>query len=235
MNHIEMMGCIVNQDLRYTPKGLPILETTLAGETGSTWYQRVTMFAKVAERMADVPIGDILYVQGRLQQNRWETKEGYKRSSVKIMTSRTELIDANLSRIDDARGQPILQDAVHVVTVSGNLTRDVEVRQAGKADLAKGSIAVKDRKLKNGEPVDDTHFFDVSAWSGTPAFDAFAGLVKGSTIVVRGVLHGRSWLAEDGRKRYATDLKASLVLPVGKLGDASRLDIDSSGFGDAPF
>ncbi len=235
MNHVEMMGCIVNHDLRYTPKGLPILETTLAGHTGSIWYQRITLIGKIAERMADLPIGDVLYTQGKLQHNRWTTKDGHKRSSVKMLTARTEVIDADLTRVNDARGQPILQDAIQEVTLAGNVTHDVDVKDTGKAQLAKASIAVNERKQQHGEWVDDTHFFELVAWEGTPAFEALQAAGKGSSLVVRGMLHGRSWEGADGRKRYATDIKSSVVLPIGKLGDASRLDIDVGGFGDAPF
>ena len=98
------------------------------------------------------------------------------------------------------------------VILSGNLTRDPEVRytQSGKA-VASFSIGVSrrfSRDNQDGTPTAD--FISIVAWERLAEFCGNY-LVKGSKILVEGRLQARSYDAKDGTKRYVTEVVANEI------------------------
>jgi len=90
----------------------------------------------------------------------------------------------------------------------GNLTKDPDLTTTNSGiSLAKFSIAV-DRKFKNEAGEKITDFFNVTAWRGLGENIA-KYCKKGSKVYIGGELQNRSWEAEDGTKRYKTELIAS--------------------------
>lgn len=90
----------------------------------------------------------------------------------------------------------------------GRITKDIDLTTTNSGiSVAKFSIAV-DRKFKNeaGEKVTD--FFNVVAWRGL-AENIAKYCHKGSKIFISGELQNRSWEADDGTKRYATEIIAN--------------------------
>ncbi len=96
------------------------------------------------------------------------------------------------------------------VILSGRLTRDPEVRytQSGKA-VASFTLAV-DRRFarrnadqQNGQPTAD--FVPCVAWERQADFVG-NHLIKGSPILVDGRLQIRSYEAQDGSRRYVTEI-----------------------------
>ena len=87
------------------------------------------------------------------------------------------------------------------VTLLGNLTRDVEVRNLPSGtSVADVGLAVNDRrKDSSGEWVEDTTFVDVTLW-GRTAEVAGEYLSKGSPILIEGRLKLETW-ETDGQKR----------------------------------
>ncbi|MBO4779911.1 MAG: single-stranded DNA-binding protein [Selenomonadaceae bacterium] len=88
------------------------------------------------------------------------------------------------------------------VFLSGNLTRDVEVRysQSGKA-FARMGIAVRRQFSKDKDAVD---FFNLVAWDKTAEFCG-RYLIKGSRVLVEGRLQTSSY-EKDGVKVNAVDI-----------------------------
>ncbi len=88
------------------------------------------------------------------------------------------------------------------VFLSGNLTRDPEVRytQSGKA-YARMGIAIN-RRYKEKESVD---FFNLVAWEKTAEFCG-RYLTKGSRVLVEGRLQTSSYENKDGVKVNAVDV-----------------------------
>lgn len=99
------------------------------------------------------------------------------------------------------------------ITVSGNLTRDPELRftQGGKA-IASFGIAVSRRYQANGEWQEQTTFFNVSAWDQLGE-NAAASLLKGHRVVVSGRLEIREYQGRDGEKRTSVDIVADDIGP----------------------
>ena len=94
------------------------------------------------------------------------------------------------------------------VFLSGNLTRDPEVRytQSGKA-FARMGIAVRRQFSKDKDAVD---FFNLVAWEKTAEFCG-KYLTKGSRILVEGRLQTSSYENKDGIKINAVDIVADNI------------------------
>lgn len=108
---------------------------------------------------------------------------------------------------------------INVVVVSGNLTRDPELRHtpAGTA-VATLRIAVNDREKINGEWQDRASYFDVTVW-GNQAESCVQYLSKGRPINVHGRLRWREWQAQDGSKRSTVEIVAQQVQFLNARGD----------------
>lgn len=92
--------------------------------------------------------------------------------------------------------------SINAVAISGNLTRDMEVRttQGGMA-IGRFGVAVNERrKNQNGEWEDYANFVDVVMF-GKRAESLAQYLTKGVKVAVKGRLHYSSWQAQDGTKR----------------------------------
>ena len=88
----------------------------------------------------------------------------------------------------------------------GNLTRDPELRTTNSGKNVAGfSIAVNDGYSKDadGNPVVD--YFNCNAW-GKQGENIVKYCKKGSKILVCGTIHQRSYEAQDGTKRYVTEV-----------------------------
>ena len=92
--------------------------------------------------------------------------------------------------------------SINIVTISGNLTRDPELRQAGNTSILSFGVAVNDRRRnpQSGQWENVPNFVDCIIF-GTRA-DALAGLLhKGSKVAIDGKLRYSSWEGKDGKKR----------------------------------
>lgn len=92
--------------------------------------------------------------------------------------------------------------SINVVAISGNITRDAELRatQGGTQVLA-FTVAVNERrKSPQGEWEDQPNFVDCTLFGNRAA--AIAGyMAKGTLVFVSGHLRWHSWEAKDGSKR----------------------------------
>ena len=102
--------------------------------------------------------------------------------------------------------------SINSVVISGNLTRDAEVRRtaSGLAIVSFG-MAVNDR-VKNkqtGEWEDHANFVDV-VWFGAYAEKRAGSMTKGTKACVFGKLHYSTW-ERDGQKRSKLEVVAQEV------------------------
>ncbi|MBA3747009.1 MAG: single-stranded DNA-binding protein [Solirubrobacterales bacterium] len=108
---------------------------------------------------------------------------------------------------------------INTVTVSGNLTRDPEVRNIPGSGTAVCSLRIAHNeryKDASGEWADRAAYFDVTVWSGLGEWMG-RNLHKGQKVVVSGRLKWREWETE-GQKRQAVDIVADSVVPVVREG-----------------
>jgi single-strand DNA-binding protein len=99
--------------------------------------------------------------------------------------------------------------SINRVVLTGNLTRDPELRQAGSTEVCQLGVAVNGREKRDGEWVEVPNFFDVTVW-GAQGNNCAKFLSKGSPVAVDGRLRWRSW-EKDGQKRSAIDVVADSV------------------------
>lgn len=108
------------------------------------------------------------------------------------------------------------------VFLSGNLTRDPEIKytQTGKA-MARMGIAVN-RRFKNQETGQyDVDFFNLTAWEKTAEFCG-RYFRKGSRVVVEGSMRTYNYTGQDGVKRSGVDIWIDNI----EFGDSKRSDGD---------
>lgn len=99
------------------------------------------------------------------------------------------------------------------VTLTGNLTRDPELRfiPSGAA-IATFGLAVNRRRKVGDQWEDEVSFFDVVTWREL-AENVAESLTKGTRVVVTGYLTQRQWETDDGEKRSRVEVQAAEVGP----------------------
>ncbi len=107
---------------------------------------------------------------------------------------------------------------VNVVVITGNLTRDPELRHTGGGTaICELRVAVNSRRKdgQSGEWVDKPNYFDVVVW-GAQGENCANYLSKGRPVAVEGRLDWREWEAKDGSgKRQAVQVIANTVQFLG--------------------
>ena len=108
---------------------------------------------------------------------------------------------------------------IATTTLSGNLTRDVELRQLPSgADVARLRIATTTRRRNGEEWVDKTNYFTVEVF-GAQARACAQYLAKGSRVLVDAEPDWREWTDQQNNKREAVTFKARQVLFEGARRD----------------
>jgi single-strand DNA-binding protein len=107
---------------------------------------------------------------------------------------------------------------VNVVVITGNLTRDPELRHTGGGTpVCDLRVAVNSRRKdgQTGEWVDKPNYFDVTVW-GAQGENCANYLSKGRPVAVEGRLDWQEWEAKDGSgKRQAVRIIANSVQFLG--------------------
>jgi single-strand DNA-binding protein len=105
---------------------------------------------------------------------------------------------------------------INVVVVTGNLTRDPELRQLQSGtSVCKMRIAVNTRrKSQDGNWEDKPNYFDVTVW-GAQGENCASYLSKGRPVAVNGRLEWREWEGQDGNKRQSVEIIADTVQFLG--------------------
>jgi single-strand DNA-binding protein len=106
---------------------------------------------------------------------------------------------------------------VNVVVITGNLTRDPELRHLGSGTaVCELRVAVNtSRKDQSGNWVDKANYFDVVVW-GAQGENCANYLGKGRPVAIEGRLDWSEWEAKDGSgKRQAVRIVANKVQFLG--------------------
>lgn len=101
--------------------------------------------------------------------------------------------------------------SINKVVITGNLTREPELKMAGQTPLLEFSVAVNERrKNQSGDWEDVPNFFDVQVW-GQRGESLSRFLKKGSKVAVSGKLRWQQWTNNDGQKRSKVFIVADEV------------------------
>ena len=110
---------------------------------------------------------------------------------------------------------------INRVVLTGNLTRDPELRSTGSG-MAVCSLRVAcntRRKGASGEWEDKPNYFDVTVW-GAQGENCARFLAKGRPVAIDGRLEWREWQDKEGNNRQAIEIVADSVQFLGGRDDA---------------
>lgn len=101
---------------------------------------------------------------------------------------------------------------LNTVTITGNLTRDPELRTVGgnNTSVCDLRVAVNGREKQGDQWVDRANYFDVTIW-GRQGENAHTYLEKGRPVAITGELRWREWTDKDGGKRQGVSITADTV------------------------
>ncbi len=103
----------------------------------------------------------------------------------------------------------------NTITITGNLTRDPELRFT-PSGVAKAQLGVAvNRRWRNrqtGEWEEDTSFFNVICWRDM-AENVGESLSQGARVIVTGRLDQRTWETEQGDRRSVIEIVADEIGP----------------------
>ena len=110
------------------------------------------------------------------------------------------------------------------VILMGRLTRDPEVRYTSTNNtlVASFPLAVNRRFAKQGEER-QADFINITAWDKTGEFCS-KYFKKGQQVAIKGELQIRSYDAQDGTKRYVTEIIADDVTLLGSKNNNDNAD-----------
>ncbi len=103
----------------------------------------------------------------------------------------------------------------------GRLTRDPDVKYLQNGTPVASFTLAIDRTFKNKDGQKEADFIPVVAWRKTAELCG-KYLAKGSQVAVSGRIQTRSYDANDGSKRYVTEVVADEVHFIGSKSDSPR-------------
>ncbi|MEQ1795064.1 MAG: single-stranded DNA-binding protein [Nitrospira sp.] len=123
-NKVILMGNLTrNPELRYTPSGTPVASFGLAvshkykqGEElkEEVCFVDIVVFGKQAEHCGQyLSKGNGVIIEGRMQQRRWETEDGHKRSKHEIVAQGVTFMPKSSAGVPE---EPAHDDADDYVT-----------------------------------------------------------------------------------------------------------------------
>jgi single-strand DNA-binding protein len=125
---------------------------------------------------------------------------------------------------------------VNVVVITGNLTRDPELRSTGGGtSVCEMRVAVNSRRKdgQSGQWVDKANYFDAVVF-GAQADNCATYLQRGRPVAIEGRLDWREWEAKDGSgKRQAVQIIANTVQFLGSR-DGGGAPNGNAGGGQQP-
>ena len=112
---------------------------------------------------------------------------------------------------------------INRVIITGNLTRDPELRSTSSNTVCSLRVAVNGRRKNpsTDQWEDQPNYFDVTVW-GAQGENCAKFLSKGRPIAVDGRLQWREWQDKDGNKRQSVDIIAESVQFLGGRDEAGN-------------
>ncbi|MCF6228981.1 MAG: single-stranded DNA-binding protein [Planctomycetes bacterium] len=127
LNKVFLVGNLARDpDLRHTPSGTAVTEFRLAvsdSYTSSSGEKRdrtcfidVVSWRRLAESCADyLKKGSPVFVEGRLEQDTWTTKEGQRRSRIRIVAYSVQFIRREVETSASGRHIQVTESGGHTV------------------------------------------------------------------------------------------------------------------------
>lgn len=244
LNRVHLIGYQTQPvSVRQTPGGTSVTDLNLvvpytfkseSGEqlTGKSFHT-ITVWGALADVAGQfIRPGSQLFVAGRLQTDSWEdeqTKE--KRSKTKIVSLEMIILDPKSGQSPAPAGAKHTLSVCNRADIIGNVTRDPEMRTttSGQKVVTLG-VATNDRwrDKASGENKERSEFHNIVVW-GDLAEEVSQVVKKGSRVYVTGRVQTRSWEAQNGQKRYTTEIIAETLSLLGITNPVASESIEGGG------
>ena len=119
-----------------------------------------------------------------------------------------------------AKGARVAATNINRVVLTGNLTRDPELRSlpSGMAVCSLRIASNTRRKGQDGQWEDKPNYFDITVW-GAQGENCARFLSKGRPVAIDGRLEWREWNDQQGNKRQSVEIVADAVQFLGGRDD----------------
>jgi single-strand DNA-binding protein len=222
-NLVLISGVLSKHELRYTPKATPVLEVFLVGKRSVTenhvfFRADLTFYGKMAEHLADqLADGQAYQAVGRLVYETWDS-DGVKGSRLRIVGE--ELFKLESADIRTEEKGPVLYGALNRVILTGGLTADPEFRQTSlQTPVARASLGFSSWNASAKQA--RSHYLELEAWRDLA--EQFAGLKKGSQLLLEGALKTEVWEDQETKaRRYKRVLEVQRLTPLARIRSAER-------------
>ena len=121
---------------------------------------------------------------------------------------------------------------INRVVITGNLTRDPELRSTGGGTPVCSLRIASNTRRKNqttGDWEDKPNYFDVTVW-GAQGENCARFLAKGRPVAIDGRLEWREWQDKEGNTRQNVEIVADSVQFLGSRDDAGTGGGGGNGF-----
>ena len=219
INTVSLLGNAARSELRYTDRGVAILDICVAGEEtvinnqgkeiAVPFYMNTSVVGKGAEELAEDLKDDgtsIVHVAGELQHRKWTDKSGVEQQRLFIVGQNAQLvIDApDLGFSKDAGGFNRYRGGHARATVTARVSADPELRVTKGGDSFMGV-----RTNVRGAPVNvdgkwesPANWMKMTLWRADAEKANDLGVSKGNEFYAEGrLLMGQDWTDRDGNKR----------------------------------
>ncbi len=121
------------------------------------------------------------------------------------------------------------------VQIIGNITQDVELRQTPNGQNVCSLSIATNRSWTDGSGMkqEQAEFHNVVLW-GKLSEIAGQYLQKGKKVYIEGRLQTRNWEAQDGTKRYRTEIVGENMIMLSGAGEANNMGSSKPMTNDTP-
>lgn len=138
LNKVTLIGRLGNDpEIRYTSNGKSVANISLA--TSRTWnnketrekheeteWHRIVFFGRSAEIVGQyLRKGSLVYIEGRLQTQKWQDKNGQDRYTTEIISEQMKMLDSKSGGTENLSDNPVAND-VAIVPVSTSTTNNTK-------------------------------------------------------------------------------------------------------------
>lgn len=201
LNTFNLVGSVIDPNLTYTSDGFPVLEMTIGVRQESprteVSYTRAKVFGKRAEsllqQLEDNDSTSVVYLEGRFDQ--YQNDKGQIFNSMNV--TEALVLDASPTFWQDSRGNDLLKHGQNILTISGNLTKDVQVRELESGQVVVNGTIAYNRVYKGKK---STVFLRFNAWNGKA--EVLKEALKGAGFILKGSVTTTSYEGDDGKVYY---------------------------------
>ena len=207
--------------------------TTAANGQGRTvaWRHRLSVIGEKAELVASLEPGTLLLAEGTLRSRDKNEQDGSRRHRIEVYGHQVEPVTDNRRLDTDFENRLQLQGGTNRVTLSGNLTRDLEIRYTGAGvPVLRGTLATNITITPNDRET-LAQFIPVILWGDLAERHQY--LRKGDGMYLQGMYLPDNFTTRSGEKVYRTVVEAKHAYSIGRLNrqESRELASDYRAFG----